>query len=245
MAQSSTATTAPYFATSTAHTSLVVRNSELPHHTPNNISTAKDLPTKLRYLKHLGKQCFAKNIVDRIDTLANQPLLTAFDFMEIDSLDQDITSAMLAAEQASCRPKHEWSPTLKLHQKLVKAWRLIVSANRIPRDITAALTNIKADITTISNNLNIDTTNLKVYDFNDTSYPHVQLRMAKRALSSVKRKDTEHRRQHLVQRQLHYLTNDEPKMAKALKRMLAAEDKKRIFKTIKMYVHPKGDGNLN
>ena len=34
-------------------------------------------------------------------------------------------------------------------------------------------------------------------------------------------------------------------MAKALQRMLAAEDKKRIFKTIDMYVHPRGDGNLN
>ena len=72
-----------------------------PSH-PQRHLHSKDLPTKLRYLKHLGKQCFDKNIVDRIDTLANQPLLTAFDFMEIDSLDQDITSAMLAAEQTCC-----------------------------------------------------------------------------------------------------------------------------------------------
>ena len=93
---------------------------------------SKDVATRDRYLKHLGRTCHSQSLLSKMDQLLNSP---TFDFcaqQSLNELDHELTQAMLQAELHCSRHQDAWSPILKLHKRLVQAWRLIVSSTKIP-----------------------------------------------------------------------------------------------------------------
>ena len=132
---------------------------------------------------------------------------------------------MIQAEQKCERPPIAWSPTFRLHFKLVQFWSLRYSLAKHPRASWDILFQLQTDITKLLTEVNVDDPRSPVYVIDPPLNWKANLTRAKRLLRQITINAQKHRSEFLAQRQLEALQTPSSKDAEVLKRIIKAEEK--------------------
>ena len=184
-----------------------------------------------KFLHHLQRYWRKYDITDRIKkaprTASNQQELRAI----VNHLDNDITKAMLQAEQKvrkATRPP--WSPALKQASLLVKYYKLQRHQHLFKNDLSTA----------IQHTLHQMETTPKLPE--STKEYQTLLRKAQKNLQKIRQNAQANRTQYLDILLQRYETLDDNKMKQVVKQIIRAEATKRCYRKLKWILKPPKPG---
>ena len=183
---------------------LLECNTPQPLHAYNKRKiVSKDSKCRKKYQQELGKLCLHDNIPQQIqillETSKHDP--SSIDIEDLNRLDNALTKHMLTAENKCGRPQIAWSPTYRLHHKVVQFWSLRVSLAHHPRASWDILHQLSTNITTLLNDVQVPDPTSSIYNLDPAINWHANLRKAKRMFKKIIDKAKAFRLEFLAQQQ--------------------------------------------
>ena len=183
------------------------------------------------FIQHLQKYWVKYNIAKRIEQATDEATDLTHLRSIVNSIDKDITNAMLRAERRVRRSeKPPWSPALKQASLLVKYYKLLRQQHILKTDLSTAIqhTTEQMDTTPV--------TPMKPQDYQSL------LRKAQKSLKKTRQMAQANRTQHLDTLLQKYELLQDDKMKMIIRRIIQAEATKRCYKKLRWLTKPPKPG---
>ena len=184
-----------------------------------------------RFLDELQHYWKKYNIATRISQATKQPPNVTSLRSTVNSIDRDITKAMLRAEKKvrkSERPP--WSPALKQASLQVKYYKLLRQQRLQKMDLSAAIQHTRQQLETTP-------------EYPQTSQEYQTLLWkAQKALKKIRRNAQSNRDQHLDILLKRYGMLEDDKMQKIIRQLIRGEATKRCYRKLKWIMKPPKPG---
>jgi len=210
---------------------LLFGNNPLLHsfHTTRG-TNSRSLPIVQKFCRLVTQAYDLSNIPEQITSLEQQERLTPIDRQLLETIDRELTTILIQADQKCRKYAQPWSPELHLAYLIHRYWALKVSSIKTKRKYTPILEKLQAMIGPTNTQLQPNET------------PSIKLRRSRQHLRVIRKQATQKQQQFLNELLVAAQRTKNKARSKLIYGLKQAEENRRCFALVRQALKPQKGG---